>query len=90
MLVVTMLKFNRHHGLEPFYGFSDGIIKYPIDDVKRFAGQSYAFALCGVLHTLAQNILFGNNFGDVKTGLPAKQAVFCGNRVCLTIFIACV
>src|ERR1044071_3156117 len=87
MLVVTMLKFNRHHGLEPFYGFPDGVIKYPIDDVNRFAGQRYAFALCSILHTLAQNIVFGNNFGDVKTCLPAKQAVFCRNYIRLTLFI---
>src|SRR5215813_4988481 len=88
MLVVTMLKCNRHHCLERFYGLPYGIIKYGIDDMKRSAGQSYALGLCCILQTLAQNIVFGYDLGDVETCLPPEQAVFCGNDICLTIFIS--
>src|SRR6185436_3792148 len=88
MLIVTMLKFDRHHCLEAFHRLSDGLVEYLIDDVKRFAGEGYTFVLCRILHTLAQNIVFGYDLGDVETCLPAKQAVLGGNGICLAIFIS--
>src|ERR1043165_2028374 len=88
MLIVTMLKFDCHHCLEAFYGLADGLIEYLINHVKGFADEGYTFALCRILHTLAQDIVFGDDLGNVETCLPAEQAVFCGNGICLAIFIS--
>jgi len=82
------LKFNRHHCLERFYRFADGVIKYSVDDMKCSAPQSYAVTLCRILQTLAQNIVFGYDLGNVETCLPSKQAMFCGNDIRFTMFIS--
>ena len=84
-----MLEFNGHHGLECLYRFPYGIVEEPVDYVKRLPTQNDAFPFCLMVQTLAQNIVFGYDLGDIEAYSPTKQPMLCRDGVGLVVFISC-